>query len=87
MRFVTLLELAETLACLEPHLIGRCRYALVIQAPAYCSSCYHFNYFQKGSLHLLGIWLRDICILLSPKLWFMLVTPSVAARCYLTNIH
>ena len=48
----------------------------MIQAPAYCSYYYHVGYFQIRSMHLLGIW-RDLFILSSPKLWFMLVMPSV----------
>ena len=48
----------------------------MMQTPAYCS-CYYVYYFLIGSLHPLGIWLKDLCVLFAPRLWFMLVTPSV----------
>ena len=48
-----------------------------MQAPAYCSYCYYISYFQIGSLHPPGIWLRDLYVLFSLQLQFMLMTPGV----------
>ena len=46
----------------------------MMQAPA---CCYYIGSLHIGSLHPLGIWLRDLCIIYPPQLQFMLVTPSV----------
>ena len=48
-----------------------------MQAPAYCPFCYYVGSLHVGSLHPLGIWLRDLCIMFPPQLQFMLVMPSV----------
>ena len=49
----------------------------MMQAPAYCFYCYCVGSLHIGSLHPLGIWLRDLCIMYSPRLQIMLVTTSV----------
>ena len=49
---------------------------MVMQAPAYC---YYIGSLQVGSLHPLGIYLRDLCVMCPPQLQFMLVTPSVVS--------
>ena len=49
----------------------------MMQAPAYCSCCNYVVYFLIRSLHPLGIWLRDLCVMFFPELQFMLVTASV----------
>ena len=49
----------------------------MIQAPAYFSCCFYFGYFQIGSLHPPAIWLRDNCVLFSPKFRLLIVTPSI----------
>ena len=49
----------------------------MMQAPAYCSHCYHIGYFKIGSLHPPGIWLTDLCVLFSLQLWFIYMIPSV----------
>ena len=49
-----------------------------MQAPAYCSYFYYYvGSLHVGSLHLLGFWLRDLCVMCPPQFQFMLVTPSV----------
>ena len=49
----------------------------MMQTTAYYSYCYHVGYFYIGSLHPPGIWLRDFCVLFSPQLQLILVTPGV----------
>ena len=48
-----------------------------MQAPASYSYCLCIDFFQIGSLHPLGIQLRDLCVMCSPWLQFMLMIPSI----------
>ena len=57
----------------------------MMQAPAYCSYCYYVGSLHIGSLHPLGIWLRDLCVMCPPQLQFMLVMPSVVNAAVLTH--
>ena len=65
-KICNLIGIGIVLTCLELYLVGSCRYALVMQAPAYCSCCYYVGSLHVGSLHPLGIWLRDLCIMCPP---------------------